>query len=86
MIVIVIGGILAGVFTPTESAAIAVVYCLVLGFIYKAIKVKDLPGILLIATQTTAIVMLLVGVSTVMAWRHVLLAHPGRDLVRACWA
>src|SRR6185312_13230097 len=39
MIVIVIGGILAGVFTPTESAAIAVVYCLILGFIYKAIKV-----------------------------------------------
>lgn len=68
MIVIVIGGILAGVFTPTESAAIAVVYCLVLGFIYKAIKVGDLPRILIDATLTTAIVMLLVGVSTIMAW------------------
>ena len=68
MIVIVIGGILAGVFTPTESAAIAVVYSLVLGFIYRAIKVKDLPGILLNATKTTAIVMLLVGVSTAMSW------------------
>lgn len=68
MIVIVIGGILAGVFTPTESAAIAVVYSLVLGFIYRAIKVRDLPGILLNATKTTAIVMLLVGVSTAMSW------------------
>ncbi|MGJ9403345.1 TRAP transporter large permease [Arthrobacter sp. KK5.5] len=68
MIVIVIGGILAGVFTPTESAAIAVVYCLVLGFAYRAIKVRDLPEILLNATKTTAIVMLLVGVSTAMSW------------------
>lgn len=68
MIVIVIGGILAGIFTPTESSAIAVVYCLVLGFVYKSIKVKDLPDILLSATKTTAIVMLLVGVSTSMSW------------------
>lgn len=68
MIVIVIGGILAGVFTPTESAAIAVVYCLVLGFAYKSIQVKDLPEIFLNATKTTAIVMLLVGVSTSMSW------------------
>ncbi|WP_026533010.1 TRAP transporter large permease [Arthrobacter sp. H41] len=68
MIVIVIGGILAGIFTPTESAAIAVVYSLVLGFIYRSIKVKDLPEILLNATKTTAIVMLLVGVSTAMSW------------------
>ncbi|HAY44568.1 MAG TPA: hypothetical protein DCY59_14045 [Micrococcaceae bacterium] len=68
MIVIVIGGILAGVFTPTESAAIAVVYCLILSFLYRAIKISDLPRILIDATQTTAIVMLLVGVSTIMAW------------------
>ncbi len=68
MIFIVIGGILAGIFTPTESAAIAVVYSLSLGFIYRAIKVQDLPGILLNATKTTAIVMLLVGVSTAMSW------------------
>jgi tripartite ATP-independent transporter DctM subunit len=68
MIVVVIGGILAGFFTPTESAAIAVVYCLVLGFCYRAIRVRDLPGIVLNATRTTSIVMLLVGVSTIMAW------------------
>lgn len=68
MIIIVIGGILAGVFTPTESAAIAVVYCLILGFAYRAIKVSDLPRIILDATKTTCIVMLLVGVSTIMSW------------------
>ncbi|PFG41244.1 tripartite ATP-independent transporter DctM subunit [Georgenia soli] len=68
MIVIVIGGILAGIFTATESSAIAVVYSLVLGFIYRNIKVKDLPGILLDAARTTAIVMLLVGVSSSLSW------------------
>lgn len=68
MIVIVIGGILAGIFTPTESAVIAVVYCLILGFAYRAIKISDLPRIILDATVTTSIVMLLVGVSTIMAW------------------
>ena len=68
MIVIVVGGILAGVFTATESSAIAVVYCLVLGFAYRAIKVADLPGILLDAARTTAIIMLLVGVSTVLSF------------------
>ena len=68
MIVVVIGGILAGFFTPTESAAIAVVYCLFLGFAYRTIGVSDLPRIVLEATRTSSIVMLLVGVSTIMAW------------------
>ena len=68
MIFIVIGGILLGWFTPTESAAIAVVYCLVLGFAYRAIRVRDLPDILLRATRTTSIVMMLVAVSSVLSW------------------
>ncbi|MDI9588268.1 MAG: TRAP transporter large permease [Acidobacteriota bacterium] len=68
MIVIVVGGILAGYFTATESAAIAVVYCLVLGFIYKNLRVQDLPSILLTATRTTAIVMILVAVSSALSW------------------
>ena len=68
MIFIVIGGILLGWFTPTESAAIAVVYCLVLGFAYRAIRVRDLPDILLRATRTTSIVMLLVAVSSILSW------------------
>ncbi|MDP9806471.1 tripartite ATP-independent transporter DctM subunit [Trueperella bonasi] len=68
MIIIVIGGILGGFFTATESSAIAVVYCLILGFIYKNIKVSDLPAILVSATRTTAVVMLLVAVSSGLSW------------------
>ncbi|WP_152192800.1 TRAP transporter large permease [Georgenia satyanarayanai] len=68
MIVIVVGGILGGFFTATESAAIAVVYCLVLSAAYRTIKVRHLPGILVDAGRTTAIVMLLVAVSTSLSF------------------
>lgn len=68
MIFIVVGGILLGWFTPTESAATAVVYCLVLGFAYGAIRVRDLPEILLKATRTTSIVMMLIAVSSALSW------------------
>ncbi|GMA33389.1 TRAP transporter large permease [Litorihabitans aurantiacus] len=68
MIVVVVGGILGGFFTATESAAIAVVYCLVLSACYRSIKVGDLPDILINAGRTTAIVMLLVGVSTSLSF------------------
>lgn len=68
MILIVVGGILAGWFTPTESAAIAVVYCLVLGFAYRQLTVPKLPGVLAESARTTAIVMLLVGVSSALSF------------------
>jgi len=68
LIVVVIGGILGGIFTPTEASCIAVVYALVLSFIYRSIKVKDLFPILLDSARTTAIVMFLVGVSSIMGW------------------
>lgn len=68
MIIIVVGGILAGWFTPTESAAIAVVYCLVLGFLYRQLTVPKLPGVLTESARTTAIVMLLVGVSSALSF------------------
>lgn len=68
MIFLVIGGIILGWFTATESSAIAVVYCLVLGFIYRNLKVKDLPKILVTATETTSVVMLLVAVSSGLSW------------------
>ncbi|WP_413450389.1 TRAP transporter large permease [Georgenia phoenicis] len=68
MIIIVVGGILGGFFTATESAAIAVVYCLVLSAIYRSIRVSELPGILVDAGRTTAIVMLLVAVSTALSF------------------
>lgn len=68
LIVIVIGGIVQGVFTATEGSAIAVVYSLLLSFLYRTIKVKDLPRILLESTKTTAIVIFLIGVSSIMSW------------------
>jgi len=68
MIFIVVGGILIGWFTATESAAIAVVYSLVLGFVYRNLTVTGLPKLLLDAARTTAIVMLLVGVSTALSF------------------
>jgi tripartite ATP-independent transporter DctM subunit len=64
----VIGGIVTGIFTATEASAVAVLYTLVLGFVYKEISVKSLPKILLDSSITTAIVMLLIGASMSMSW------------------
>ena len=68
MLVVVIGGIVTGVFTATEASAIAVLYSLILGFIYKEITLPKLPQILLDSSATTAIVMLLIGSSMCMSW------------------
>jgi len=68
LLVIVIGGIVSGIFTATEASAIAVVYTLVLGFVYKEINFKSLPSILLESSCTTAVVMLLIGASMSMSW------------------
>lgn len=68
MLVIVIGGIVAGFFTATEASAIAVLYSLVLAFIYRQISVKDLPLIILRSVKTTGIVMLLVATSLGLSW------------------
>ena len=68
LLVIVIGGIVAGIFTATEASAIAVLYTLVLGMIYKEISFNTLPNILLESSCTTAIVMLLIGASISMSW------------------
>ncbi|KAA3616918.1 MAG: TRAP transporter large permease [Calditrichaeota bacterium] len=69
LIYIVIGGIIAGVFTATEASAVAVIYSLILAVVvYREVKIKDLPGILLKTVETTAIVMLLIGTSKAMSW------------------
>lgn len=68
MLVVVIGGIVAGVFTATEASAIAVLYSMLLGFFYKEISLPRLPKILLDSASTTAIVMLLIGASMSMSW------------------
>lgn len=68
MLVVVIGGIVGGIFTATEAAAIAVVYALGLGFIYGEISVPDLPDLLMDTVKTSSIVMLLIATSISMSW------------------
>ncbi len=68
LLIIVIGGIVVGIFTATEASAIAVLYSLLLGFVYKEISIKNLPNILLESSLTTAIVMLLIAASIGMSW------------------
>lgn len=68
LLVIVIGGILAGWFTATEASAIAVLYALLLSFFYKEMTWRDLPEVLLRSARTTAIVLLLVATCTGLSW------------------
>jgi len=68
MIVVVIGGILAGIFTATEASAIAVAYSLILSLIYRAVKIKDLPRMIMESVEITSVIMLLVAGSAVMSW------------------
>lgn len=68
LLFVVIGGIVGGVFTATEASAIAVVYTLVLSFAYRELKIKELPEILLRSSETTAVVLLLIGTSMSMSW------------------
>lgn len=75
MLVIVIGGIVAGYFTATEASAIAVLYSLILAFIYGEVSFRHLPDIILRSVKTTGIVMLLVatclGLSWIMAYENI---------------
>ena len=66
---IIFGGILGGVVTPTEAAALAVVYAFIVGvFVYGEIKWKDLPGIMARSAVVTATVCFLLAVAAVIAW------------------
>ena len=68
LLFIVIGGIVAGFFTATEASAIAVMYTLILGILYKQIKFKNLSKIFLDSSKTSAIVLLLIACSMSMSW------------------
>ncbi|WP_298503423.1 TRAP transporter large permease subunit [uncultured Maribacter sp.] len=68
LLVIVVGGIVAGIFTATEASAIAVLYAAILALIYGNISVKDFPSILLTSAKTTAVVMFLICTSMAMSW------------------
>lgn len=69
MPVIILGGIYGGIFTPTEAAAVAVVYGLIIGFfVYKDLKVPDLPKILKSAITSTAVVMFIMNAAGLFGW------------------
>ncbi len=68
LVVIIMGGILKGIFTATEASAIAVVYALILGFAYRELKLKDMFPVLVDSVVTTSIVLLMVATSSAMSW------------------
>jgi C4-dicarboxylate transporter DctM subunit len=66
--VLILGGIYGGIFTPTESAAIGVVYALILGFALKELKVKDLPKILINSLKTSTMVNFIIAAASLFSW------------------
>lgn len=69
MPVIILGGIYGGIFTPTEAAAVAVVYGLIVGlFLYKTIKIKDLYALIIDSASTTATVMFITASASLFAY------------------
>lgn len=69
MPIIILGGIYAGIFTPTEAAVVAVGYGLIVGFfIYKDLKIKHLPGILMSSIKSTAMIMFVMSTAGLLGW------------------
>lgn len=69
MPIIILGGILSGVFTPTEAAAVAVAYAAVIGFfVLKSLKLRDLPEMLIKTAQITGVVFLIIGTASILSW------------------
>lgn len=69
MTVLILYGILGGVFTPTEASIMAVLYAIFVGkFIYKELKFRDIPRVIVESMRMTAAIMILVGFANVFAW------------------
>lgn len=68
LIVVVIGGIVGGIFTATEGSAIAVVYALILGICYRNITLKGFWNIVVDSTKMSGMVIFLIGVSNILGW------------------
>jgi C4-dicarboxylate transporter, DctM subunit len=66
--VIIIGGILSGVFTPTEAAVVASLYALFLGFFYHDLKLKDLPGIFWVSIRQTISLLFIISAAGFFGW------------------
>jgi C4-dicarboxylate transporter, DctM subunit len=81
--VIILGGILGGIVTPTEAAVLAVVYAIALGiFVYREIRLRDLLRILVDTAAMTGMVMLLVGTASLISW---IFAAEGIPILLAEW-
>lgn len=77
LIVIVIGGIVMGVFTATEGAAVAVAYSIILSMFYKSFSLEDIPKVLLETVEVTSIIMLLIATSSILSLVMSLTGIPG---------
>jgi len=78
-IVIIMGGILSGVFTPTESAAVACVYAFLVTFlVYRDYKWRDLPHLIHRVVKTVAMVMMLIGFSVAFGYMMAILQIPAK--------
>jgi len=78
-IVIIMGGILTGVFTPTESAAVACVYAFLVTFlVYRDYKWRDLPRLMHRVVKTVAMVMMLIGFSVAFGYMMAILQIPAK--------
>jgi len=78
-IVIIMGGILSGVFTPTESAAVACVYAfLVTFFVYRDFKWRELPILVHRVVKTVAMVMMLIGFSVAFGYMMAIMQIPAK--------
>ena len=83
MPVIIIGGIVGGVFTPTEAASVAVLYGLLLSiFIHRDLRIKRLPGMILRAAALASGVMMIVGTASIFGW---LVANANVPALLADW-
>lgn len=69
MVVIILWGILGGYFTPTEAAVVCVIYAFIIGgFVYRELKLKDIPALLTNTLSSTASILLLVGFANLFGW------------------
>ena len=69
MPIIILGGILTGIFTPTEAAAIAVGYAFIIGFfVLRTLKLRDIPELLYQTGKTTGVVFLIIGSASILGW------------------
>jgi tripartite ATP-independent transporter DctM subunit len=66
--VIIIGGMMMGVFTPTEAAAVAVLYATVLGLVSRELRAAEIPGILLETARSTIVILFIAGCANIFGY------------------